>query len=229
MRRWLWASLTVAACAPDGKSGTVLLTLEARSAGAALLVDGRRLEPILPREFSDSDVRLVGLGDEELLDLPPGTVAVVNGGGDLDWIEPGLDFEADQLLLDGPEAAARELGEALGAGVEEWHGGLWRVMGPDVVQAAALVDEPDGLVEARLVEAPPADLATAIVLPLPSELSPVSALTLSAPLVDPDETGQAERNGDEAPDQVGIFEQGGVLRVVDAAGGTRVLCTLGDL
>ena len=202
-------------CGPSGESGSVLLSLEARAAGGALQVDGQRLEPILPREFAaDADVRLVGLGSDERLVVEPGRIRTVGTGGALDWLDPGLDFEPDSLLLDAPEAAARELGDALGAEVDGDGEAVWRIRGSGVVEAAAIVDEPEGLVEARLVEP-----ETPVMLPLPSELSPIAPM-LSAPLSDDDE-GQRTAEDDGAPDRVGIFEEGGGFRMVDASGGVR--------
>ena len=132
----------------DGSgTGVVLVDKDARSAGFAVEVAGKRQASVLPIEISDDDdVALVGPSGRATLSGAEGELLHVKGRqGKLESLGIGQDVEADRVLVEGTEESARALGEMLAGEVTATDGG-WQIKADDALHAAAGLPAPDGLI-----------------------------------------------------------------------------------
>jgi hypothetical protein len=132
----------------DGSGqGVVLVDKEARAAGFAVEIAGKRLATVLPIAIDDDDdVALVGPTGRATLSGAEGELLHVEGRqGKLESLGIGQDIEADRVLVEGTEEAARALAEMLAGEVTAADDG-WQIKANDALHAAAGLPAPDGLI-----------------------------------------------------------------------------------
>jgi len=132
----------------DGSgTGVLLLDRDARSAGFAVETAGHRASPVLPVELGDDeDVAVVGPTGRMAVSGAAGELLHVHGvQGKIDSRQIGEEVEADRVLVQGTEDAAKALAAILSGEVAPTDDGAWEIKAANALQAAAGIPAPDGL------------------------------------------------------------------------------------